>query len=168
MPREDDPRLRRALSQVPHIEFYRYEVSFKLCKGWDEPSKHMGIAYETGLPSNPTPLSDGSFEKVLPAPSLFRRTMKNEKLTRRREECWESPAPCACAWDPEVTWLISWLKLELFRLTPCKEKCVSFMRFGKHDNKKHRFRHVSVWLGWSCLDKSILSRKKIDMSIAGT
>jgi restriction system protein len=30
---EDDPRLRRALSQVPHIEFYRYEVSFKLCKG---------------------------------------------------------------------------------------------------------------------------------------
>jgi restriction system protein len=30
---EDDPRLRRALSQVPHIEFYRYEVSFKLRKG---------------------------------------------------------------------------------------------------------------------------------------
>jgi restriction system protein len=30
---EDDPRLRRALSQVPSIEFYRYEVSFKLCKG---------------------------------------------------------------------------------------------------------------------------------------
>jgi len=30
---EDDPRLRRALSQVPNIEFYRYEVSFKLRKG---------------------------------------------------------------------------------------------------------------------------------------
>jgi len=30
---EDDPRLRRALSQVPSIDFYRYEVSFKLCKG---------------------------------------------------------------------------------------------------------------------------------------
>lgn len=30
---EDDPRLRRALSQVPSIEFYRYEVSFKLRKG---------------------------------------------------------------------------------------------------------------------------------------
>lgn len=30
---EDDQRMRRALSMVPNIEFYRYEVSFKLIKG---------------------------------------------------------------------------------------------------------------------------------------
>jgi restriction system protein len=30
---EDDQRLRRALAMVPAIEFYRYEVSFKLVKG---------------------------------------------------------------------------------------------------------------------------------------
>lgn len=30
---EDDQRLRRALAMVPSIEFYRYEVSFKLVKG---------------------------------------------------------------------------------------------------------------------------------------
>jgi restriction system protein len=29
---EDDPRLKRALSVVPSVEFYRYEVSFKLSK----------------------------------------------------------------------------------------------------------------------------------------
>ena len=29
---EDDPRLRRALSMIPGIDFYRYEVSFKLHK----------------------------------------------------------------------------------------------------------------------------------------
>ena len=29
---EDDQRLRRALAMVPAIEFYRYEVSFKLMK----------------------------------------------------------------------------------------------------------------------------------------
>ena len=30
---EDEQRLRRALAMVPAIEFYRYEVSFKLLKG---------------------------------------------------------------------------------------------------------------------------------------
>jgi restriction system protein len=30
---EDDQRIRRALSIVPNIEFYRYQVSFKLVKG---------------------------------------------------------------------------------------------------------------------------------------
>lgn len=30
---EDDQRLKRALSAVPNIEYYRYEVSFKLIKG---------------------------------------------------------------------------------------------------------------------------------------
>ena len=30
---EDDQRLRRALAMVPSIEFYRYEVNFKLVKG---------------------------------------------------------------------------------------------------------------------------------------
>jgi restriction system protein len=30
---EDDPRLRRALSMIPDIDFYRYEVSFKFHKG---------------------------------------------------------------------------------------------------------------------------------------
>lgn len=29
---EDDPRLRRALAMVPNIEFYRYQISFKLLK----------------------------------------------------------------------------------------------------------------------------------------
>ena len=29
---EDDQRIRRALAMVPHIEFYRYQVSFKLVK----------------------------------------------------------------------------------------------------------------------------------------
>lgn len=29
---EDDPRLKRALSMVPSVEFYRYEISFKLVK----------------------------------------------------------------------------------------------------------------------------------------
>lgn len=29
---EDDQRIRRALAMVPSIEFYRYEVSFKLVK----------------------------------------------------------------------------------------------------------------------------------------
>lgn len=30
---EDDPRLRRALVMTPHIDFYRYQISFKLIKG---------------------------------------------------------------------------------------------------------------------------------------
>ena len=30
--REDDPRLKRALSIVPDIDFYRYEVSFRLVR----------------------------------------------------------------------------------------------------------------------------------------
>ena len=30
---EDDPRLRRALVMTPHIDFYRYQISFKLLKG---------------------------------------------------------------------------------------------------------------------------------------
>lgn len=30
---EDDPRLRRALVMTPHIDFYRYQISFKLVKG---------------------------------------------------------------------------------------------------------------------------------------
>jgi restriction system protein len=30
---EDDQRIRRALSMVPNIEFWRYQVSFKLVKG---------------------------------------------------------------------------------------------------------------------------------------
>lgn len=30
---EDDQRIRRALAMVPYIEFYRYQVSFKLVKG---------------------------------------------------------------------------------------------------------------------------------------
>ncbi len=30
---EDDPKLKRAISMVPSIEFYRYAVSFKLIKG---------------------------------------------------------------------------------------------------------------------------------------
>lgn len=30
---EDDQRLRRALSMTPTIDFYRYEISFKLVKG---------------------------------------------------------------------------------------------------------------------------------------
>ena len=30
---EDDPRIRRALAMVPNIEFYRYQVSFKIMKG---------------------------------------------------------------------------------------------------------------------------------------
>lgn len=30
---EDDQRLRRALSMVPNVEFYRYQISFKLIKG---------------------------------------------------------------------------------------------------------------------------------------
>lgn len=30
---EDDQRLRRALAMVPTIDFYRYQVSFKLMKG---------------------------------------------------------------------------------------------------------------------------------------
>jgi restriction system protein len=29
---EDDPRLRRALAMVPAVEFYRYQISFKLVK----------------------------------------------------------------------------------------------------------------------------------------
>ena len=29
---EDDKRIRRALSVVPNIQFYRYQVSFKLVK----------------------------------------------------------------------------------------------------------------------------------------
>jgi restriction system protein len=29
---EEDPRLKRALAMVPSIEFYRYQVSFKLVK----------------------------------------------------------------------------------------------------------------------------------------
>jgi restriction system protein len=29
---EDDPRLRRAISMTPSIDFYRYEVQFKLHK----------------------------------------------------------------------------------------------------------------------------------------
>jgi restriction system protein len=29
---EDDPKLKRALSVVPSVEFYRYEISFKLVK----------------------------------------------------------------------------------------------------------------------------------------
>ncbi len=29
---DDDQRIRRALSMVPNIEFYRYQVSFKLMK----------------------------------------------------------------------------------------------------------------------------------------
>jgi len=30
---EDDPKLKRAISMVPVVEFYRYVVSFKLMKG---------------------------------------------------------------------------------------------------------------------------------------
>jgi RecB family endonuclease NucS len=30
---EDDKRLKRALAMVPAIEFYRYEISFRLVKG---------------------------------------------------------------------------------------------------------------------------------------
>ena len=30
---EDDPRIRRALRMTPIIEFYRYQISFKLVKG---------------------------------------------------------------------------------------------------------------------------------------
>ena len=30
---EDDQRIRRALKMTPNIEFYRYEVNFKLVKG---------------------------------------------------------------------------------------------------------------------------------------
>lgn len=30
---EDDPRIRRALKMVPNIQFYRYQISFKLVKG---------------------------------------------------------------------------------------------------------------------------------------
>jgi len=29
---EDDQRIRRALSVVPNVEFYRYQISFKLVK----------------------------------------------------------------------------------------------------------------------------------------
>jgi restriction system protein len=29
---EDDQRIRRALSMVPNIEFYRYEINFRLVK----------------------------------------------------------------------------------------------------------------------------------------
>jgi restriction system protein len=29
---DDDPKLRRALAMVPIVEFYKYEVSFKLSK----------------------------------------------------------------------------------------------------------------------------------------
>jgi len=29
---EDDQRIRRALSMVPSIDFYRYQISFKLVK----------------------------------------------------------------------------------------------------------------------------------------
>lgn len=29
---EDDPRIRRALSMVPNVDFYRYQISFKLLK----------------------------------------------------------------------------------------------------------------------------------------
>jgi len=29
---EDAPRLRRALVMTPHIDFYRYQISFKLLK----------------------------------------------------------------------------------------------------------------------------------------
>ena len=29
---EDDPKFRRALSMIPNVEFYRYEVKFKLIK----------------------------------------------------------------------------------------------------------------------------------------
>lgn len=29
---EDDPRIRRALAMTPAIEFYRYQVNFKLIK----------------------------------------------------------------------------------------------------------------------------------------
>jgi restriction system protein len=31
---EDDQRIRRALAVTPNIDFYRYQVSFKLLKGW--------------------------------------------------------------------------------------------------------------------------------------
>jgi len=34
---EDDVRLRRALAATPCISFYRYQVSFKLVKAWQEP-----------------------------------------------------------------------------------------------------------------------------------
>jgi len=30
---EGDQKIRRALSMVPHIAFYRYQVSFKLVRG---------------------------------------------------------------------------------------------------------------------------------------
>lgn len=30
---EDDARIRRALKMVPNIQFYRYQISFKLVKG---------------------------------------------------------------------------------------------------------------------------------------
>jgi restriction system protein len=30
---EDDQRIRRALSMVPTIDFFRYQISFKLIKG---------------------------------------------------------------------------------------------------------------------------------------
>ncbi len=30
---DDDPRIRRAISMVPEIDFYRYQISFKLVKG---------------------------------------------------------------------------------------------------------------------------------------
>ena len=44
---EDDQRLRRALKMTPMIEFYRYQVSFRLVGGWLQVNTHLSTSIIT-------------------------------------------------------------------------------------------------------------------------
>ena len=89
---DDDHRLRRALSLVPNIGFYRYEVNFKLHKAMLPETVDQLISY---CQEN---------RRVCPQPSFwndFWMMLPNRRESSESEGGWEPPAPLILGawWD---------------------------------------------------------------------